>query len=74
MARICVVGSCNVDLITYAPRLPRLGETLMVLTTPIAVSSYCLHRMVRTLCYQQSAVHLSFMCTLTSAAAHLTCA
>ena len=27
-ASICVVGSANVDLITYAPRLPTLGETL----------------------------------------------
>jgi ribokinase len=27
--RICVVGSANVDLISYAPRLPKLGETLM---------------------------------------------
>jgi ribokinase len=26
--RICVVGSANVDLISYAPRLPKLGETL----------------------------------------------
>jgi ribokinase len=26
--RICVVGSANVDLVAYAPRLPRLGETL----------------------------------------------
>lgn len=26
--RICVVGSSNVDLVTYAPRLPQLGETV----------------------------------------------
>jgi ribokinase len=26
--RICVVGSSNVDLISYVPRLPRSGETL----------------------------------------------
>lgn len=26
--RICVVGASNIDLITYAPRLPKLGETL----------------------------------------------
>ena len=26
--RICVVGACNVDLIAYVPRLPKLGETL----------------------------------------------
>ncbi|HEV8297159.1 MAG TPA: ribokinase [Acidimicrobiales bacterium] len=26
--RICVVGSANIDLLAYAPRLPRLGETL----------------------------------------------
>jgi ribokinase len=26
--RICVVGSCMTDLVAYAPRLPRLGETL----------------------------------------------
>ncbi|MEX1019308.1 MAG: ribokinase [Litorilinea sp.] len=26
--RICVVGASNIDLISYAPRLPRLGETL----------------------------------------------
>ncbi len=25
---ICVVGACNLDLISYVPRLPRLGETL----------------------------------------------
>ena len=25
---ICVVGSANIDLITYAPKLPALGETL----------------------------------------------
>jgi ribokinase len=27
-ARICVVGACNLDLISYVPRLPRIGETL----------------------------------------------
>jgi len=26
-ARICVVGACNLDLISYVPRLPRMGET-----------------------------------------------
>jgi len=26
--KICVVGACNLDLISYVPRLPRLGETL----------------------------------------------
>jgi len=26
--RICVVGAANIDLISYVPRLPRLGETL----------------------------------------------
>jgi ribokinase len=26
--RICVVGASNIDLISYAPRLPKLGETL----------------------------------------------
>jgi ribokinase len=26
--RICVVGSCMTDLVAYAPRLPKLGETL----------------------------------------------
>ncbi len=26
--RICVVGACNIDLISYVPRLPALGETL----------------------------------------------
>jgi ribokinase len=26
--RVCVVGSANVDLVAYAPRLPKLGETL----------------------------------------------
>jgi ribokinase len=26
--RICVVGACNIDLISYVPRLPTLGETL----------------------------------------------
>lgn len=27
-ARVCVVGAANIDLISYVPRLPRLGETL----------------------------------------------
>jgi ribokinase len=26
--RICVVGAANIDLISYIPRLPRMGETL----------------------------------------------
>lgn len=26
--RVCVVGAANVDLISYLPRLPRMGETL----------------------------------------------
>ncbi len=26
--KICVVGACNIDLISYVSRLPRLGETL----------------------------------------------
>ncbi len=26
--RICVVGASNIDLISYVPRLPRMGETL----------------------------------------------
>lgn len=26
--KICVVGSCNIDLITRVPRLPKLGETM----------------------------------------------
>ncbi|MGF1449951.1 MAG: ribokinase [Opitutales bacterium] len=26
--RICVVGACNIDLVSYVPRLPREGETL----------------------------------------------
>jgi len=26
--KICVVGASNIDLITYAPRLPKLGETV----------------------------------------------
>ncbi len=26
--KICVVGASNIDLICYAPRLPKLGETL----------------------------------------------
>ncbi len=25
---ICVVGAFNLDLISYVPRLPRMGETL----------------------------------------------
>jgi ribokinase len=25
---VCVVGAANIDLISYVPRLPRLGETL----------------------------------------------
>jgi ribokinase len=28
MTRVCVVGASNIDLISYVPRLPRLGETL----------------------------------------------
>ena len=59
MARICVVGSCNVDLITYAPRLPRLGETLMVLTASTAPITYDLPRTMRTLRYQNNAVPFS---------------
>jgi ribokinase len=27
-ARVCVVGAANIDLISYVPRLPELGETL----------------------------------------------
>lgn len=27
-AKICIVGACNIDLISYVPRLPRLGETI----------------------------------------------
>jgi ribokinase len=27
-ARICVLGSCNMDLVAYAERAPRLGETV----------------------------------------------
>lgn len=27
--KICVVGSSNVDLVTYAPRLPKIGETVI---------------------------------------------
>lgn len=27
--KICIVGSANIDLITYVPRLPKLGETIM---------------------------------------------
>lgn len=26
--RVCVVGACNIDLISYVPRLPAIGETL----------------------------------------------
>ena len=26
--KICVVGASNIDLVSYAPRLPRLGETI----------------------------------------------
>lgn len=26
--KVCVVGACNLDLISYVPRLPSLGETL----------------------------------------------
>jgi ribokinase len=26
--KVCVVGACNVDMISYVPRLPRMGETL----------------------------------------------
>lgn len=26
--KICVVGASNIDLIAYAPRLPKLGETV----------------------------------------------
>jgi ribokinase len=26
--RICVIGACNIDLLSYVPRLPKLGETL----------------------------------------------
>lgn len=26
--KICVVGACNLDLISYVPRMPRMGETL----------------------------------------------
>jgi ribokinase len=26
--KICVVGASNLDLISYVPRLPRMGETL----------------------------------------------
>jgi hypothetical protein len=29
--RVCVVGAANIDLISYVPRLPRLGETLHAL-------------------------------------------
>lgn len=27
--KICVVGSSNIDLVSYAPRLPKMGETLV---------------------------------------------
>ena len=27
-AKVCVVGACNLDLISYVPRLPSIGETL----------------------------------------------
>ena len=27
-SRICVVGACNIDLLSYVPRLPVMGETL----------------------------------------------
>lgn len=27
-AKICVVGACNIDLISYVPRMPAIGETL----------------------------------------------
>jgi ribokinase len=27
-SKICVVGACNLDLISYVPRLPSMGETL----------------------------------------------
>lgn len=26
--RVCVIGACNIDLISYVPRLPEMGETL----------------------------------------------
>ena len=26
--KVCVVGAANIDLISYVPRLPRVGETL----------------------------------------------
>ena len=26
--KICVVGACNIDLISYVPRMPAVGETL----------------------------------------------
>ena len=26
--KVCVVGACNLDLISYVPRLPIMGETL----------------------------------------------
>ncbi|UCF91782.1 MAG: ribokinase [Desulfobacterales bacterium] len=26
--KVCVVGACNLDLISYVPRLPKMGETL----------------------------------------------
>ena len=27
-SKVCVVGAANIDLISYVPRLPVLGETL----------------------------------------------
>ena len=27
-SKICVVGACNIDLISYVPRMPAIGETL----------------------------------------------
>jgi ribokinase len=32
-ARLCVVGSCNIDLTFHVPRLPRPGETLVATET-----------------------------------------
>lgn len=26
--KVCVIGACNTDLVSYVPRLPRMGETL----------------------------------------------
>lgn len=28
MVDVCVVGSCNMDLVTYVPRMPLVGETI----------------------------------------------